>query len=129
MVMERKRVPILNFDGVIDFLDTTFERDEKGLLQGEYIARYMSGGIFIHCFHVNGKRHGEYRDYHEDGRIWEVRNYRHGELHGENYLYRKDGVDATMYYNGEDLGIDPRGMSDMDKLYVMMSGRLPMRGW
>ncbi len=126
--MERKRVSFISFNGDIEFLDTIFEKDENGLLQGEYIARYLSGGIFMHCFHVNGKRHGEYRDYHEDGRIWEVRNYRHGELHGERYYYATDGVDATMYYNDVDLRIDPRGLSDRDKLYVMMSGRRPVSG-
>ena len=44
-------------------------------------------------------------------------------------MFTDDGdVFATMYHNGVDLGIDPRGLSDRDKLYVMMSGRLPVRG-
>ena len=110
-------------------IDVSCHEDENGLLQGKFIARYEYGTLFVRCFYVDGVRHGEYRDYHGDGRLWEVRNYRHGKMHGEQHWYNGGGDSAaTMYYNGVDLCIDPRGLSDRDKLYVMMSGRLPMRG-
>ncbi len=111
----------------IDYAKRVCTKDENGVFQGKYIEMYKTGEVFFICNMVDGKMHGEYRDYRDNGQLWEIRNYRYGNRHGENYLYRRDGsVGATMYYNGEDLGIDPRGMSDMDKLYVMMSGRRPV---
>ena len=121
------RVSLLGVGGSV--LENACHIDENGLYQGEFIARYQDGTIFVRCFYVDDKRHGEYRDYHENGSPWEIRHYRYGNRHGENYWFTDDGdVFATMYHNGVDLGIDPRGLSDRDKLYVMMSGRLPVRG-
>jgi hypothetical protein len=103
--------------------------DENGMYQGEYKKFYKDCTLFIHCFYVDDKRHGEYRDYRGDGSLWEIRNYRHGVQHGEQYWYGLNGDStATMYYNDVDLRIDPRGLSDRDKVYVMMSGRRPVSG-
>ena len=99
-------------------------RNENNSYHGEYTKKYSNGVLFIRSFYIDGNRHGEYRDYWDNGEVWEIRNYRHGKLHGECYEYSKDGTlgEATMYYNDVDLRIDPRGLSDRDKLYVMMSG-------
>ena len=105
--------------------------DENGLYQGVYKRYYKDGSLYICCHFVDGEMHGEYRDYRVSGQLWEVRHYRHGKMHGEQHWFNDDAdktETVTMYYNGVDLGIDPRGMSDRDKVYVMMSGRLPMRG-
>ncbi len=106
--------------------------DDAGRWDGLLVRYYpapFEDKIYQLCTYVADIRHGEYKDFHTNGQLWEHMWFKNGIRHGEyyKYLFNGDVNKATLYYAGVDLNIDPRGLSEKDKLYVMMSGRLPPR--
>ncbi len=127
--------------------------DENGHIQGEYKVYYYNGHLYIHSFYLNGKRHGEYKLYHDNGQLWEHTFFQNDKHHGEYKLYHDNGQllehfffqngkhhgeykhycingqlrYATFYYQDIDLKVDPDTLSEQDKAYIMISGRLPPR--
>ena len=47
--------------------------DELGRKQGEYKSYLANGSLYVHCFYVDDKRHGEYKEWHAsgNGQVWE----------------------------------------------------------
>ena len=79
--------------------------DENNLKQGEYKSYHENGQLYIHSFYINDNRHGEFKSYYGNGKL--------------NH--------ATFYYQGKDLNVDPDTLTEKDKTYIMLSGRLPPR--
>ena len=122
--------------------------NENGLRQGEYKQYYNTGELYIHILHgeynvyydncqlcehvfyVNGKLHGEYKSYYNNGRIHEHSLHQYGKLHGEYRTYNENGRHkyATFFYQGTNLNVKPDTLTEKDKAYIMLSGRLPHRG-
>ena len=103
--------------------------DENGHIHGEYKSYYDNDQLWEHSFYLNNKRHGEYKYYHENGQLWEHSFYQNGKLHGEYKIYCDNGkLDYTTFYcQGNDLKVDPDTLTEQDKTYIMLSGRLPLR--
>ncbi len=103
-----------------------FQNDK---LQGEYKHYYHNGQLSVHAFFQNDKLQGEYKDYHENGQLFVHTFYQNDKLQGEFIRYHKNGqLDyATFYYQGSDLNVNPDTLTKHDKIYIMMSGRLPQR--
>jgi hypothetical protein len=53
--------------------------------------------------------------------------YKDDTLHGEYIMYFDGKVVKTLYHYGEDLEVDPDTLTEQDRLYIMMSGRIPPR--
>jgi antitoxin component YwqK of YwqJK toxin-antitoxin module len=127
--------------------------DENGDLQGEYKSYYDNDQLWEHAFFQNGKHHGEYKRYHDNGQLWVHSFYLNGKLHGEFKLYHDNGqmyqhalyqndkfhgefkryhddgkLDyATFFYQGNNINVNPDSLTEQDKTYIMLSGRLPPR--
>ena len=103
--------------------------DENGLKQGEYKDYHDNGQLWEHTFFQNDKRHGEYKDYHYNGQLWEHSFYQNGKLHGEHKSYRINGQlkYASFFYQDKDLNVNPDTLTEKDKTYILLSGRLPPR--
>ncbi len=125
--------------------------DENNLTQGEYKYYSKNGQLHIHAFYQNDNLHGEYKKYYDNDQLWVHTSYQYGKLHGEYKVYYCDGdlrehssfqndmrhgehktffnngklKQATFYYQGINLHVDPDTLSEKDKTYIMMSGRLP----
>jgi antitoxin component YwqK of YwqJK toxin-antitoxin module len=41
---------------------------------------------------AEGKRHGLWEDYYEDGTLWQRRHYHHDQMHGLWEIYYRDGT-------------------------------------
>ena len=80
--------------------------DEHNLRQGEYKYYHDNGQLYIHTFCINDTCHGEYKTYHWNGQL--------------DY--------ATFFYQDNDLNVNPDTLTEQDRVYIMMSGRLPIRG-
>ena len=67
--------------------------------------------------------------YHKNGQLWVHTSYQNGKLHGEYKTYHNNGniSHATFYYQNNDLHVNPDTLTEKDKVYIMMSGRLPPR--
>ena len=103
--------------------------DENGLIQGEYKDFHLNGQIWEHSFYQNGKRHGEYKEYYRNGLIYSKSFYQNGKRHGEYKSYHNDGKlgYATFFYQNTNLHVNPDTLSERDKTYILLSGRLPPR--
>ncbi len=127
--------------------------DEYGSIHGEYKRFFLNGRLSVHTFYQNGIRSGVFTTYHqngqkcicsmysnnniegvynkyyENGQLSEHSNFKNGRLHGECRTYDEDGLVnyATFYFQGKDLKVNPDSLSEKDKVYIMMSGRLPPR--
>ena len=99
----------------------------NGKQHGEFKTYHINGKLSEHSFYLNGKRHGEYNAYHDNGKMWLHSFCLNGKLHGEYKTYYDNGNlnHATFYYQGTDLNVNPEDLSEKDKVYIMMSGRLP----
>jgi antitoxin component YwqK of YwqJK toxin-antitoxin module len=55
--------------------------------------------------------------------------YLHGMIHGEYTEYYENGniKEFTIFYQGKDLKVNPATLTEKDKTYIMLSGRLPPR--
>lgn len=56
-----------------------------------------NGRVFMEGEKVNGKRHGVWTSYTNDGRVRSRNTYNNGLLHGETVVFRESGV---LYYTG-----------------------------
>ena len=105
--------------------------DENNLKQGEYkdYHDYQFKHLWEHSFRLNDKRHGEYKAYHYNGQLSVHTFYQYGKLHGEFIRYHKNGNPyyATFHYQGKDLNVNPNTLTQKDKTYMLLSGRLPHR--
>jgi antitoxin component YwqK of YwqJK toxin-antitoxin module len=127
--------------------------DENNLKQGEYKDYYNNGQLCEHSFYQYGNRHGEYKEYHANCRLNVHTSLQNGKLHGEYKQYSRNGQlfvhtfyqngkkhgeykeyhnngelsYTTFFYQGGDLHVDPNSLTEKDKVYIMMSGRLPPR--
>ena len=103
--------------------------DENNHAQGEYTEYHINGRLYLNTFYVNNNLHGEYKSYHDNGQLWEHTFYHYGKRHGEYKRYYDNGALApsTFYCQGINLKVDPDTLSEKDKMYIMMSGRLPPR--
>jgi antitoxin component YwqK of YwqJK toxin-antitoxin module len=128
--------------------------DKNDLVQGEYKEYYHNGQLKSHLFYQDGCLHGECKFYYDNGQLKEHAFCQHNILHGESFEYTRSGRlrkyacyengefhgecsnytsniknrYRTFFYHGTDLNVDPSTLSKEDKLYIMMSGRLPPRG-
>ncbi len=114
----------------IDVGHITVAMDHKLRYQG-LCVRYFAGTNVICevCFYVDDVLHGDCKYYYDNDKLKYHRKYKNGFLHGECYSYDMAGniESAVIFYHGKILYADPRDLSEKDKLYVMMSGRLPPR--
>ena len=103
--------------------------DEHNIIQGEYKSFQHNGKLMEHYFFINDKRHGEYKSYYGNGQLFVHTFYQNGKKHGEYKQYRRNGELSytTFFYQGGDLHVDPNSLTEKDKVYIMMSGRLPPR--
>ncbi len=103
--------------------------DEQNRKQGEYKSYYDDGQLWGHAFYLNDKRHGEYKYYRSNGQLFEQSFYINGKHHGEYKSYHWNGKlnHATFYYQGTDLNVNPNTLTEKDKTYIMLSGRLPSK--
>ncbi len=103
--------------------------DENNLRQGEYKTFHENGVLWIHAFYLNNKLHGEYKLTSITGQLLEHTFYQNGKLHGGRRIFCRNGDKrrATFYYQGIDLHVDPDTLTEKDKVYIIMSGRLPHR--
>ncbi len=79
--------------------------DGNGKVQGEFKSYDDNGQLLEHSFYQNGKHHGEYKDYCRNGQLFE----------------------HTFYYQDIDLHVNPKDLTEKDKAYMLLSGRLPHR--
>ncbi len=104
---------------------------EDGVRQG--IRTYYGEGrsIIAEYHYVNGKRHGECKNFHDNGKVGIKQNYKDGMRHGKRYEYDSDGVlvYVGLYFEDKEIMVDVLTLSEADYAYIMISGRLPMRGW
>jgi antitoxin component YwqK of YwqJK toxin-antitoxin module len=103
--------------------------DEDNRIQGEYKDYHENGQLWVHSFYINGNRHGEYKSFYGNGRKFEHIFFQNGNIHGEYKAYHDNGIilRETFFYQGKDLNVDPDTLTEKDKIYIMMSGRLPPR--
>ena len=125
--------------------------DDQNRKQGEYKSYYDDGQLWGHAFYLNDKRHGEYKYYRSNGQLFEQSFYINGKHHGEyksyhingeleihcfyqnsclhgeynSYYYNGKTNFATFFYQGKDLNVDLNSLTEKDKAYIMLSGRLP----
>ena len=55
----------------------------NGVLHGEYKDYYDNGQLWEHSHYKNGVQHGECKLYHDNGQLRVYEHYENGELHGE----------------------------------------------
>ena len=99
-------------DGQLDGTYTEWDESGKEIINGEYKNGKPVGEWTwyytnvpeevsrVKCKTINykdGLMHGEYLEWHRDGREWKLFNYKDGRLNGEYRKYRKDG---SKYYIG-----------------------------
>ncbi len=98
-----------------------------GVRDGAFTEYFSNGNVASRGMFVNDKRHGTVTTFCDGGQILRVENYNHGVLHGEYSVYNKKNIEgyATFYYMGDDLRVNPSSLTEKDKTYIMISGRLP----
>ncbi|MBU2995232.1 hypothetical protein KO500_02255 [Cellulophaga baltica] len=62
----------------------------------------------------NGKRHGPYNSYYENGRLCQTKQYKNNKITGRHYIYWKNGnlKISYWYYNGIKEGVQKRWYRD-----------------
>ncbi len=103
--------------------------DKNRLKQGEYRDYHFNGQLWEHSFYLNNKRHGDYKVYHKNGQLWVHSFYQNDKRHGDFRRYNEDSEleYATFYYQNKNLNVNPDALTERDKTYIMLSGRLPPR--
>ncbi len=103
--------------------------DEFKRKQGEY-RRYTDSGVLVqHSNFLNNLFHGIFLSYYECGQLFCYVEYDNGRFHGEYTWYEKNGtvIRSTWYHNDWNTKINPKSLTEKDRLYIKMSGRLPQR--
>ncbi len=105
--------------------------DDDEYITGTFTSRYNTGAIRFTCECIEGIRHGTYKWYFPEGNLGLECTYSKGKIHGVYDAYSIDGshIYSTMYYNGDNMDIDPRELSGSGIMYIMMSGRIPRVDW
>jgi antitoxin component YwqK of YwqJK toxin-antitoxin module len=62
-----------------------------GKVHGKYVRYYNNGTLEFECSYVHGKKHGEYVRYYKHGQIEEKSTYKNGKRCGEHVIYKPDG--------------------------------------
>ncbi len=103
---------------------------ENGKRQGIRTYYDDDRNILAEHHYVNGKRHGECKYYHENGKIGILQYYKNGLRHGKRYEYDSEGVMVFcgLFHEGNEIMVDALTLSEADYAYIMLSGRLPVRG-
>ncbi len=103
--------------------------DENIRIQGECKRYHSNGQLWEHVFYKNGNRHGKYISYYDNGVLCCHTSYQNGELHGECRTFFMNALPdfSTFYFQGINLDINPDTLTERDKAYIMLSGRLPPR--
>ncbi len=103
--------------------------DDHHRIQGEYKRYHVNGQLRVHSFFQNGNYHGEYKSYQKNGRPYVYAFFKNGILHGEYKHYHRNGKqwEHSFYYQGTNLNVDPNTLTEQDKTYILLSGRLPPR--
>jgi antitoxin component YwqK of YwqJK toxin-antitoxin module len=78
----------------------------NGKVHGEYISYQNNGQVDEKCTYVHGQRHGEFVSYWNNGQVWVKCNYVDGKLNGEFVSYYEDGeVNVKFnYFDGKPHG-------------------------
>lgn len=76
-----------------------------GVLSGPYAEYYSNGNIALRCEYENDKIHGVHTLYFMGGGVW-----------------RK-----TWFHHGHNMHIDPTVLTEQDKAYMLLSGRVPKK--
>ena len=63
----------------------------NGKRHGEYKEWHKNGQLRTHCFFHHGKIHGEYKQWRRDGQPLGYHVYHHGELYGEYKTWYSNG--------------------------------------
>ena len=79
--------------------------DENGHIQGEFKVYHDNEQLYIQSFYQNGKLHSYYKRHDVNGKL----------------------VYATFFYQNNDLNVNPDTLTEQDKTYIFLSGRLPPR--
>jgi antitoxin component YwqK of YwqJK toxin-antitoxin module len=125
--------------------------DDANRKQGAYKEFYSNGMLYMHVFYLNGRREGLlemffsdgqlkfsvmcvddnfeglYTSYHDNGALNHHFYYKKGLRHGEIKTFSSTGdiVYSSFCYKNRDLHVDPDTLTEQDKVYIMMCGRLP----
>lgn len=77
--------------------------NEQGNKHGEYKMYYTNGKLYKKCRYVNGILHGNYKTWYYDGTPWSTGKLVNGELHGEYKTWYSDGTpkESFNYVNGK----------------------------
>lgn len=75
----------------------------------------------------NGKKQGVFEIFSESGKLLAKYNFANDELNGEYIRYFEDGrlLSHTFFHRGVDLNVNPTVLSEKDKTYIALCGRLP----
>lgn len=77
---------------------------KDSLKDGWHTAYYMTGEFRFKVFNIKGKKHGDYKTYHINGKIYETCKYDHGIPTTDFLQYDRDGslFSKLTFKNGED---------------------------
>lgn len=62
------------------------------------VQKDWNGQFVEHYYILNGKKHGKYESYSNDGRLFEVRFYVEGEIHGIRKMFFNNGSSSYQTY-------------------------------
>jgi antitoxin component YwqK of YwqJK toxin-antitoxin module len=103
--------------------------DEQNRRQGVYKRFHDNGLMAQHSELLNGKNHGRSFAYYCNGKPFSYIEYDTDRFHGEYTWYDNNGevIRSTWYHYDWNMHIDPKSLTEKDKLYIKMSGRMPPR--
>jgi antitoxin component YwqK of YwqJK toxin-antitoxin module len=88
---------------------TTF----RGKRHGEYRLWHDNGKLCVQSFHVHGKLHGEYKEWHDNGKLRSTTSYVNAKFHGEYKLYRYNGeICCHAFYKNDEIHSEYRRYVD-----------------
>ncbi len=64
--------------------------DDSTIMDGDYDSYYRGGAHEVHGQYVDGKKQGEWTNWHENGKVMKVETYLNGQLNGKITQYRDD---------------------------------------
>lgn len=79
-------------------------KDEKSaeIKHGEYRKWHQSGKMALNCYYVHGELEGPYKSFFDSGEVLETSSYLHGSLNGVSTVFNKDGgkVETSTFVEG-----------------------------
>tara|TARA_R100001463_G_scaffold13391_1_gene35729 strand:- start:1734 stop:2192 length:459 start_codon:yes stop_codon:yes gene_type:complete len=87
-------------------METKNYYDESGKLRNGECKSYYSDGNFDIGFYKDGKREGEWKEYHDNGKLFQVGSYKNGLKEGEFRSYHSSGelFIVSFWKSGEEDG-------------------------